>query len=81
MRIDRFLATSTIVKRRTVSTDMLKEKVVEVNSKIVKPSYEVKVGDVITINYLDSKEVYEVLKIPTMKSIKRGTRDEYIKKN
>ncbi len=79
MRIDKFLNSVNITKRRSVAQDMLANKVVEINSVVVKPSKKVALGDIITINYLESSRKYEVLKIPTTKSTPKSLQDEYIK--
>ncbi len=49
MRLDKFLKTSRILKRRTVSKELADQQRVYVNGKVAKPSTEVKVGDVIRI--------------------------------
>jgi len=79
MRIDKFLNAVNITKRRSIAQDMLANKVVEINGIIVKPSKNVAVGDIITINYLESKKSYEVLQIPTTKSTPKSLQHEYIK--
>ena len=48
MRIDKFLKVSRILKRRTVAGDACKAGKVSVNGKEVKPSYQLKAGDVVT---------------------------------
>ncbi|WP_163533720.1 S4 domain-containing protein [Helicobacter suis] len=72
MRIDKFLNAVNLTKRRSVALDMLKERVVFVNGVVVKPSKEVKVGDVIELNCLDQKKRYKVLAIPTLKTIPKS---------
>jgi len=79
MRIDKFLNSVNITKRRSVAQDMLANRVVEINGVLVKPSKNVEVGDVITINYLDSSKKYEVLQLPTTKSTPKSLQHEYIK--
>jgi ribosomal 50S subunit-recycling heat shock protein len=79
LRIDKFLNTVNITKRRAISEDMCKSKVVEINGVICKPAKAVKVGDKITINYLERSVSYEVLKIPESKSIPKSKKDEYVK--
>ena len=37
---------------------------VSVNGKIVKPSYEVKVGDIVEIQFGDKISKFEIIKIP-----------------
>lgn len=51
MRLDKFLKVSRIIKRRTVAQEVCSSSKVLVNSKVAKPSYDVKVGDIIEINY------------------------------
>ena len=79
MRIDKFLNSVNITKRRSVAQDMLANKVVEINGVKVKPSKGVEVGNTITINYLEYSKSYEVLKIPTTKSTPKSLQYEYIK--
>jgi len=79
MRIDKFLNSVNITKRRSVAQDMLANRVVEINGVTVKPSKNVEVGNIITINYLESSKKYEVLQIPTTKSTPKSLQDEYIK--
>ncbi|MDD3468148.1 MAG: RNA-binding S4 domain-containing protein [Campylobacterales bacterium] len=79
MRIDKFINTVNIVKRRSVAADMIDHSVVYLNGVQVKASKDVKVGDKIEIHYLESTKRYEVLKIPTTKTIPKTATDEYIK--
>lgn len=51
MRIDKFLKVSRILKRRTVAADAASGGKVKVNGKSVKPSYQVKIGDVIELMF------------------------------
>lgn len=51
MRLDKFLKVSRIIKRRTVANEAVGENLVSVNGKAVKPSYDVKLGDVIEVRY------------------------------
>ena len=50
MRLDKYLKITRIIKRRTVANEACDAGRIEVNSKVARASYEVKVGDVITIN-------------------------------
>ncbi|HIC12247.1 MAG TPA: RNA-binding S4 domain-containing protein [Sulfurimonas sp.] len=79
MRIDKFLNSVNITKRRSVAQDMLANKVVEINGVLVKPSKNVEIGNIITINYLESAKKYEVLALPTTKSTPKSLQHEYIK--
>ena len=51
MRIDKFLKVSRIIKRRTVANDACDAAHISVNGKVVKASYDVKVGDVVEIAF------------------------------
>ena len=49
MRLDKFLKVSRIIKRRTVANEAAGAGRIAVNGKIVKPSADVKPGDVLDI--------------------------------
>ena len=51
MRIDKYLKVSRLIKRRTVANEACEQGRISVNGKIVKPSYEVKIGDEMTIRF------------------------------
>ena len=77
MRVDKWLSSVNVVKRRTVAQDMVKSGVVFVNGIKAKPSKEVNVGDKITIEYLKGAKSFEVLQIPTTKTIPKSAKEEY----
>ena len=79
MRIDKWLAAVNVVKRRTIASDMVKSGVVYLNGLQAKASKNVAIGDKITIEYLKEAKEYEVLKIPTTKTIPKSKKDEYVK--
>ena len=79
MRIDKFLNSVNIVKRRSIADEMCKEGVVFINTKKVKSSKDVKVGDIIEIHYLKGIKKFEVLKLPESKTIPKSKKDEYVK--
>lgn len=64
MRIDKFLKISRVIKRRTVANEAADNGRVFVNGKQVKPSYEIKVGDVVEIKFGDKTAKFEVLIVP-----------------
>ena len=64
MRLDKFLKMSKVIKRRTVANGVADNGRVVVNGKIVKPSYEVKVGDIVEIQFGDKISKFEIIKIP-----------------
>ena len=51
MRIDKFLKVSRILKRRSVANEACGGGRVSVNGKEVKPSYSLKVGDVVEVRF------------------------------
>ena len=66
MRLDKFLKVSRVIKRRTVANEAADGGRVIVNGKIVKPSYEVKVGDIVEIKFGDKISKFEIIKIPNV---------------
>ena len=63
MRLDKYLKVSRLIKRRTVANEACDNERVTVNGRIARASYEVKVGDRITLR-LGAREVtVEVLSI------------------
>ncbi len=51
MRLDKFLKQNRIIKRRTVAQEVSKAGLVKKDSRPLKPSYEVKPGDILEISY------------------------------
>jgi ribosome-associated heat shock protein Hsp15 len=78
MRIDKFLNSVNLTKRRAVAQDMLQNGVVSLNDKIAKQSKEVAVGDALTITYLNGEKKYRILEVPTTKSTPKSDQDRYI---
>lgn len=64
MRIDKFLKVSRIIKRRTVANEAADSGRISVNGKIVKPSYEVKIGDIVEVKFGDKTSKFEIIEIP-----------------
>ena len=63
MRIDKYLKVSRLIKRRTVANDACDGDRITVNGKVVKASYQVKIGDIIEIHFGEHTLKVEVLKI------------------
>lgn len=63
MRLDKYLKVSRIVKRRTVANELCDAGRVEANGKAARASYDVKVGDILTLNLGGSVKRYEVLAV------------------
>ncbi len=51
MRIDKYLKVSRIIKRRTVAQEVCCSERILINGKPVKPSKEVKIGDIVTVEF------------------------------
>ena len=79
MRIDKFLNSVNITKRRSIAQDMICNGVVLINGTVAKASKNVEIGSVVTINYLNETKKYEVLQIPTTKSTPKSLQEQYIK--
>lgn len=69
MRIDKFLKMSRIIKRRSVANEVINLGRVSVNDKVVKPSYEVKVGDIVGVQFGDKISKFEILSIPKVQNV------------
>lgn len=72
MRLDKFLKVSRVIKRRTVANDAADSGRISVNGKVVKPSYEVKVGDIVEIKFGDKISKFEILEIPKVQGKNMG---------
>lgn len=70
MRIDKFLKNARIIKRRTVANDACDNERIMVGGRVVKASYQVKVGDIIEVAF-GSK----TLKIKVLAVNERATRE------
>lgn len=64
MRIDKFLKVARVIKRRTVANEAADNGRISVNGKVVKPSYEVKIGDIVEIKFGDKTSKFEIIEIP-----------------
>ena len=51
MRLDKYLKVSRLIKRRTVANDACDSERISVNGKSAKASYNVKIGDLITVSF------------------------------
>lgn len=51
MRLDKYLKISRLIKRRTLAKEVAENERIYVNDKPAKPSKEVNVGDIITIEF------------------------------
>ena len=51
MRLDKYLKVSRLIRRRTVANEACDGGRVSVNGKVARASYDVKVGDILTIQF------------------------------
>ena len=65
MRLDKFLKVSRLIKRRSVANTVSDMGRVFVNGNSAKPAKQLKVGDIIEIEYSNRIEKVQVLVIPT----------------
>lgn len=63
MRLDKYLKVSRLIKRRTVANDACDAERVSVNGKAAKASYDVKLGDLITVSFGTKSVTVKVLEI------------------
>ena len=63
MRLDKFLKVSRLIKRRTVANEACDNGRILVNGKPARASYEVRVGDEITILFGNKETRAEVLAV------------------
>lgn len=63
MRVDKFLKVSRILKRRTVANEACGNGRVIVNGKEVKPSYQLKINDIVEIKFSDNPFRFKVLQL------------------
>ena len=63
MRLDKYLKVSRLIKRRTVANEACDNERVTVNGHVARASYEVKVGDVLTIRFGERTLCVEVLEV------------------
>ena len=63
MRLDKFLKVSRIIKRRTVANEACDADRVTVNGRPAKASYDVKVGDKLSIRFGERTLNVEVLQV------------------
>ncbi len=63
MRLDKYLKVSRLIKRRTIANEACDTGRVSVNGKVARASYDVKVGDIITIEFGSKPLSVKVLEV------------------
>jgi len=76
MRLDDYISTIRMIKRRTVAKQMIEGGRVKLNGKTVKPAHPVKVGDIIRITYTNKYVDIEVIEIP-VRSVRKDQCEEF----
>jgi ribosome-associated heat shock protein Hsp15 len=77
MRLDDFLSTVGLIKRRTVAKEMALGGLVKINNNRAKPAHEIKIGDVIAISGAHPMTV-EVIAVPTG-NVSKESREKYFR--
>ena len=63
MRLDKFLKVSRLIKRRTVANEACDSERISFNGRNAKASYDVKIGDKITVAFGNKAVTVKVLEI------------------
>ena len=63
MRLDKYLKVSRLIKRRTVANEACDNERVTVNGRVARASYDVKVGDQISLRFGERTVTVEVLSV------------------
>ena len=77
MRIDDYLSTVGVIKRRTIAKELGQNGLIYVNGNKVKPAYQVHVDDLIQIKGSKPQTV-QIIAIPNS-SVQKENRDQFIK--
>ena len=77
MRLDSFLSDTRLIKRRTQAKKACENKIVFVDGVVAKPGKEVKVGQIITINFANKTLEVEILEIPQQSVKKEESKNFY----
>jgi ribosome-associated heat shock protein Hsp15 len=78
VRIDDYLSTVFLIKRRTIAKEWILGGKVKLNGTRIKPSHDVKIGDKIQISYSRQSLTVEVAEVP-FKSVPKKDAEKYYK--
>ncbi len=78
MRLDKFLKTMNLMKRRTVANEAAGEGFITVNGRTAKPACTLKAGDVLELDMWNFYKKIKVLQVPEKKSIPKKDLPLYI---
>lgn len=76
MRIDKYLKVSRLIKRRTLASEACSQGKIKLNDRVAKAGSEVKIGDVIEIQFGANVTRVEVISISETVS-KEGSKEMY----
>lgn len=77
MRLDKYLKVSRLIKRRTIAAEACSAGKVFVNGKVQKPSYDVKVGDVLELTF--GEKVIKLQVVSLQEFVKKEDADSMYK--
>ncbi len=77
MRIDDFLSTVGVIKRRTIAKELGQSGLIFVNGSKVKPAYQIRVDDVVQIKGSKPQTVH-IIEIP-ISSVPKEKREQFVK--
>jgi ribosomal 50S subunit-recycling heat shock protein len=78
MRLDDYLSTVGVIKRRTVAKELASNGLVHVNGRKAKPASQIQLGDIIAIRGSRPLTV-EVIAVPTGASVPKEQRSQYFR--
>jgi len=79
MRLDDYISTIRVIKRRTIAKEMIEGGRVKLNGKSAKPAHPVKVGDFIRVTLKEGYLEIEVMGIPG-RSVRKEDCEKYYKR-
>jgi ribosomal 50S subunit-recycling heat shock protein len=79
MRLDDYISTVRVIKRRTVAKEMIEGGRVKLNGRAVKPAHPVNVGDIIRVSYPAKYVEVEVTDIP-WRSVKKDDCEKFYRR-
>ncbi len=77
MRIDDFLSTVGVIKRRTIAKELGQSGLIAVNGNKVKPAYQVHIDDIVQIKGSKPQSL-QIIEIPNS-SVPKDKRERYVK--
>ena len=77
MRLDKFLKVTRIIKRRTVAKELADNGNIKVNGEEKKPSYAVKMDDILDIKFFNKNIKIRVKDVPS-ENLRKDDIEQYI---